>query len=188
MDLKSFWQSSRSTIISGIIAIVVIAGLFILFNALPAGQSTDKNEKQKQEQQKQEKEAKKDKETKEDGGAQDSKVTLPTKYTVNRGDHLWNISTRFYGTGYNWTVLANANRLVNPDVIHAGNVLTIPKTQVSGRSHTVAAGDTLWSIAQASYGSGFQWTKIADANVGKIGTLPDGNQGLITPGQVLAIP
>ncbi|MDP2720773.1 MAG: LysM peptidoglycan-binding domain-containing protein [bacterium] len=188
MDLKSFWQSSRSTIVSGIIAIVVIAGLFILFNALPAGQSGSKNEKQNQEQQKQEKETKKEKETKEGNDAQDSKVTLPTKYTVTRGDHLWSIAARFYGTGYNWTILANANRLTNPDVIHAGNVLTIPKTQVSGRSHTVVTGDTLWSIAQASYGSGFQWTKIADANPGKIGTLPDGNQGLITPGQILAIP
>ena len=51
MDWKNLWENSRSTIISGIIAIVVIAGLFILFNALPAGQpapNADQNQEQAQ--------------------------------------------------------------------------------------------------------------------------------------------
>jgi len=181
MDLKAFWQSSRSTIISAIIAIVVIAGLFVLFNALPAGQPAKPAEEKKQEEQKsqeQKQQEKKDKET---------KATLPAKYTVVRGDNLWKISTRFYGTGYNWVMIASENKLANPNIIHAGNVLTIPKAEVKAGTYTVVKGDSLWSISQRFYGSGYQWFKIRDANPGKIGTLPNGRP-LITPGQVLAIP
>jgi len=181
--LKAFWTSQRSTIISAVIAIAVIAGLFIVFNALPANESTKDTEEKKQEQIKEEKD-KKDKEESKDG-----KITLPATYTVVRGDHLWKISTQFYNTGLNWTLIAAENKLANPDIIHAGNILTIPKedTKINARTHTVVKGDTLWDIAQDFYGSGFEWTKIANANPGKIGTLPNGNS-LIIPGQVLAIP
>src|SRR3990167_9813432 len=98
MDFKSFWKSQRSTIISAVIAIVVIAGLFILFNALPAGQPAKQTEDKKQEQTQEEKKA--DKEKKQDK-EDESKVELPARYTVVRGDHLWRISERFYGSGFN---------------------------------------------------------------------------------------
>lgn len=50
----------------------------------------------------------------------------PSSYTVLHGDTLWNIALKFYGSGFKWTDLAKANKLTNPDVIHSGNVLTLP--------------------------------------------------------------
>jgi nucleoid-associated protein YgaU len=48
-------------------------------------------------------------------------------YTVVKGDNLWNIAVRAYGDGYQWTKIAQENKLVNPSLIHSGNVLTIPR-------------------------------------------------------------
>ena len=59
---------------------------------------------------------------------------------------------------------------------------------IKGGTYTVVRGDTLWEIAEARYGSGFQWGKIRDANLSKIGFLPDGSRALIFPGQVLTLP
>lgn len=53
-------------------------------------------------------------------------VTAGSSYTVVRGDNLWDIAVAAYGDGYRWTDIAEANDLVNPSIIHAGNVLTIP--------------------------------------------------------------
>ena len=49
------------------------------------------------------------------------------KYTVLKGDSLWSVSVRAYGDGFRWKEIASANKLVNPRLIHAGNVLTIPR-------------------------------------------------------------
>lgn len=54
-----------------------------------------------------------------------------------------------------------------------------PKT----KSYTVKKGDCLWNIAKKYYGNGVQYTKIYNANKGKIK-----NPNLIYPGQVLTIP
>lgn len=48
-------------------------------------------------------------------------------YTVIRGDNLWQIAVRAYGDGFRWGEIAKANNLLNPDLIHAGNVLTLPR-------------------------------------------------------------
>jgi nucleoid-associated protein YgaU len=48
-------------------------------------------------------------------------------YTVVRGDNLWTIAVRAYGDGYKWTQIAGENKLVHPDLIHSGNVLTLPR-------------------------------------------------------------
>lgn len=51
-------------------------------------------------------------------------------YTVVRGDCLWNIAKRFYGSGAKYTVIYNANKGViggNPNLIYPGQVLTIPE-------------------------------------------------------------
>ncbi|PIS23192.1 hypothetical protein COT49_01385 [candidate division WWE3 bacterium CG08_land_8_20_14_0_20_40_13] len=58
---------------------------------------------------------------------------------------------------------------------------------ILGQKYEVKEGDTLWEIAEARYGSGFEWGKILDANSGDIGWLSNGNP-LITPGQVLILP
>ncbi len=48
-------------------------------------------------------------------------------YTVEKGDYLWAIAIRAYGDGYKWVEIAKANNLVNPDIIHTGNVLKLPR-------------------------------------------------------------
>jgi nucleoid-associated protein YgaU len=48
-------------------------------------------------------------------------------YTVEKGDNLWEIAVRSYGDGYKWTDIAQENELANPNIIHSGNVLTIPR-------------------------------------------------------------
>ena len=62
----------------------------------------------------------------------DAPTTAPTEkaastYTVQTGDSLWNIAVREYNDGYQWVRIAQANTLTNPDIIHAGNVLTLPR-------------------------------------------------------------
>jgi LysM repeat protein len=49
-------------------------------------------------------------------------------YTVEAGDSLWAIAERFYGNGNEWGRILEANRdqIDNPDMIHPGQVLTIP--------------------------------------------------------------
>jgi nucleoid-associated protein YgaU len=63
------------------------------------------------------------------------------KYTVKKGDCLWNISKKFYGTGTKWKKIYNANKAAiekdakrhgrrsssNGHWIYPGLVLTIPK-------------------------------------------------------------
>jgi nucleoid-associated protein YgaU len=48
-------------------------------------------------------------------------------YTVVKGDFLWDIAVRAYGDGYQWVKIANANNLVNPNMIFSGNVLQLPR-------------------------------------------------------------
>lgn len=48
-------------------------------------------------------------------------------YTVTSGDNLWNIAVRAYGDGYQWVNIAKENELENPNIIHQGNVLSLPR-------------------------------------------------------------
>lgn len=48
-------------------------------------------------------------------------------YTVVKGDHLWGIAVRAYGDGYKWVDIAKENKLANPNLIHSGNVFTLPR-------------------------------------------------------------
>jgi nucleoid-associated protein YgaU len=48
-------------------------------------------------------------------------------YTVAEGDHLWGIAVRAYGDGYKWSEIAHENNLTNPNIIHPGNVLKLPR-------------------------------------------------------------
>jgi len=60
--------------------------------------------------------------------------------------------------------------------------------EISGDDYTVQWGDTLWEIAEARYGSGFEWGRVLEANQDTVGYLPNGSQALIVPGQVLVLP
>ena len=50
----------------------------------------------------------------------------PRTYTVVSGDTLWAIAERFYGDGSQYQQIADASGVPNPDLIHPGQVLTIP--------------------------------------------------------------
>ncbi len=112
-------------------------------------------------------------------------------YTVVAGDSLWKIAESAYGSGYNWTDVAKANKLANPSKIEVGQKLSIPETTtkvtvgtkeaISGATYTVVKGDSLWKIAVRAYGDGFQWVKIAHEN-----KLVHPN--LIHPGNILTLP
>ncbi|MCW2934128.1 MAG: LysM peptidoglycan-binding protein [Actinomycetia bacterium] len=52
-------------------------------------------------------------------------------YTVQAGDTLYEIALRYYGLGKYWSGLywANRSKISHPDLIYAGQVLTIPSLQ-----------------------------------------------------------
>lgn len=50
-----------------------------------------------------------------------------SSYTVAKGDSLWEIAVRAYGDGYRWVDIAKANNLVNPSLIHPGNIFKIQR-------------------------------------------------------------
>lgn len=49
------------------------------------------------------------------------------QYTVVKGDSLWKIAVRAYQDGYQWVKIAHENNLGNPNMIHPGNVLKLPR-------------------------------------------------------------
>jgi nucleoid-associated protein YgaU len=111
-------------------------------------------------------------------------------YIVVRGENLWAIAEKQYGSGYNWVDIATENKIKNPDMIKAGQVLVLPSVEVrkpvvtekadtvktnvvaqnkvlepiSGGTYSVVRGDNLWTIAVRAYGDGFKWTQIAKEN------------------------
>lgn len=96
---------------------------------------------------------------------------LPTTYKVKEGEDLWAISEKFYGSGYNWVDIVEANEISNPDLIEAGSELTIPAvaprltpTGPQAQVYTVKKGETLFDIAVKVYGDGYRWGEIARAN------------------------
>jgi nucleoid-associated protein YgaU len=57
----------------------------------------------------------------------ESEAITGATYEVVRGDNLWKIAVRAYGDGYKWVEIAKENKLVNPEIIHAGNILILPR-------------------------------------------------------------
>lgn len=49
----------------------------------------------------------------------------PERYTVKKGDSLWKISKRYYGTGWKYAVIAKANGIKGNRIL-PGQVLIIP--------------------------------------------------------------
>jgi nucleoid-associated protein YgaU len=121
---------------------------------------------------------------------------LPTTYKTQKGDHLWKIAEKFYGSGYNWVDIAKENKIKNSNILFVDQELNIPKIAVrqpkvkvaqdfgpaiTGDNYTVAKGDSLWKVAVRAYGDGYQWVKIAHENNIK-------NPDLIYSGNVLKLP
>lgn len=125
------------------------------------------------------------------------------KHTVVAGEHLWGIAEKYYQSGYNWVDIAQANNLANANVISEGMELTMPEVAaktntvdtiaqaqappagepITGESYTVVPGDHLWGVAVRTYGDGYQWTKIWNANKSSVK-----NPNLIYPDQNLMLP
>lgn len=120
-------------------------------------------------------------ETKEDG--KKYAMDLAEKVTVEKGDSLWMIAEKAYGSGYNWVDIATENGLKDASKIEVGQELKLPKVaikeavmpvaiaeiaapsnKIDGDSYTVVKGDHLWQIAVRAYGDGFKWTQIAKDN------------------------
>ncbi|MBI3893398.1 MAG: LysM peptidoglycan-binding domain-containing protein [Candidatus Wallbacteria bacterium] len=119
-------------------------------------------------------------------GSPDSKnLVESTTYTVKPGDTLYGIALQFFGDGFRWPDIFNANRdqIENPDLIFPGQVFKIPRGQkrdlpVQG-TYTVHAGDTLAGISQKVYGTPDRWQEIYAANADRIrdpSNLDEGTQ------------
>lgn len=68
------------------------------------------------------------------------------------------------------------------------NATQYTKGDIIANNYLVQLGDTLWQIANAKYGNGNEWTNILNLNKDKIGFLPNGEQALIYPGQIINLP
>jgi LysM repeat protein/DNA-binding SARP family transcriptional activator len=66
----------------------------------------------------------------------------------------------------------------------------VDTARAPGPAYRVRAGDTLWSIAEAAYGSGSEYRRLIAANLGRV--MSDGASfsasGVIRPGWVLDVP
>lgn len=121
-------------------------------------------------------------------------VVAPKTYTVKKGDSLATIARSEYGNAKFWTRIKEANPGVNERSLKVGKQLVIPplpETTVAptgatvttaGRTHTVAAGETLSDISKQDDGTTANYKKIMVANhitdaksvrVGKVLTIPD---------------
>ena len=47
-------------------------------------------------------------------------------YTIRKGDTLWSIATREYGSGQKWKTIAQANPSVDPKKLAIGQQITLP--------------------------------------------------------------
>ena len=52
-------------------------------------------------------------------------VKEPISYIVAPGDNLWNIAVKTCGSGYAWVKTARENKLANPNLLYAGQVLKV---------------------------------------------------------------
>jgi len=120
------------------------------------------------------------------------------EHVVVAGETLWSIAEDNYGSGYNWVDVSEENGLVS-DKIEVGQSLSIPDvaarqptatkltttletdTAIGADSYTVVKGDDLWHIAVRTYGDGYQWVRIAEANSLK-------NPDVIHAGNILTLP
>lgn len=104
-------------------------------------------------------------------------------HTVKSGDTLSKVSLDVYGVIglYDAIFAANQPMLTHPDKIFPGQVLRIPHAEAP--HHTVAAGETLGTIAKKWYGDAAKYAAIFEANRG---TLTDPNK--VAVGQNLTIP
>ena len=118
-------------------------------------------------------------------------TNLPSTHKVEKGEDLWKIAEKYYGSGYNWVDIAAENNIVNPDMVMAEQELALPMVavrqplakvaaaldeapieekgietpaQITAETYTVSEGESLWKIAVKVYADGYKWPEIANAN------------------------
>src|SRR3954470_86515 len=106
------------------------------------------------------------------------RLILPdyTRYTVAAGDTLSALALRFYGDAELYPLIAGASGIADPSNIDVGQRLIIP----DATRYTVAAGDTLSSLAVRFYGDAAFYPLIAKVN-------GIANPNVINVGHVLVI-
>jgi nucleoid-associated protein YgaU len=62
-------------------------------------------------------------------------ATLPAKHTVAAGESFWKISERYYGTGYEWKRIAEANNMLGKS-LNPGAVIDIPRAELISATST----------------------------------------------------
>lgn len=125
-----------------------------------------------------------------EGGVATNESSVLT-HQITEGETLWAISEKYYGDGYKWAAIAEANSLGNADQIEVGQSLSLPEegslqgekvvNSITGTTYTAEKGDHLWGIAVRAYGDGYKWVEIARANNLR-------NPNLLFVGTVLTLP
>lgn len=101
-------------------------------------------------------------------------------YVVKRGDTLWQISQKYYGSGNYWKELGEYNGVTNQYTLKNGTVLTIPNKWILDEykdayeednqmnneigSYIFEGNDTLWEICSKYYGKGIYSYALARYN------------------------
>jgi nucleoid-associated protein YgaU len=106
------------------------------------------------------------------------------EYVVQAGETMADIAERKYGDQNKWTVIAKANRSVNPNRMRVGTKLILPSeaatvaaeaahpetattlqaVEGAPRSYVIQAGDALSKIAKRFYGTTAAASRIQQAN------------------------
>jgi nucleoid-associated protein YgaU len=126
-------------------------------------------------------------------GARAPSAPQPRIYVVKKGDVLEAIAQRELGSSAKWREIVQWNEGIDPRRIREGQEIVIPPSDFSlplvalgsaspaprerpeaaaapsaGSAHTVAKGETLYTIAERYLRNGSRWREIYEANRGNI--------------------
>jgi len=105
----------------------------------------------------------------ETGEEAESVLSGSGEYQVKKGDSLWFIAEKKYGTPYVWQKISEFNNLKTTN-LEIGQKLRLPDLGVKAgdlakvTEYVVKEGDSLSKIALRAYGDMFAWNKIWQAN------------------------
>ena len=98
-------------------------------------------------------------------------------YTVKKGDSLYSIAKKELGSAANWKEIQKLNGDVSSSDLKIGQTLKLPGiastvdsaaplSGATGKTHTVAKGETLGDISAKYFKTAKNWKKIQEANPG----------------------